>query len=134
MKVVKTVKSGDATIEITMDTDRLDRMVVEAKGGGKLMAAVQKAGFDVESRAKKLCPVDTGTLANSIRAEQVQRDGDAVYCDIAPHTDYALYVEMGHRTQAGTYVMGHHYMTRALYIVGERLERALQAWAEKMAE
>ncbi len=134
MKVIKTVKRNGITFDIEQDTDRLDRMMGEAKTQGKLMAAVQKAAFDVEGRAKKFCPVDTGTLANSIQAEQVQHEGNMVYCDIAPHTDYALYVEMGHRTQAGTYVMGHHYMTRALYIEAERLERALTTWAEQMAD
>ena len=132
MKIVKAVKRGDATIEIAIDTDRLDKMMVEAQGLGKLAAVVQKCAFDVEGRAKKFYPVDTGRLANSIQAEQVKVEPGIVYADIAPHTEYAIYVEMGHRTKAGTYVMGHHYMTRALYIEAEKLQRALRTWAEQL--
>lgn len=56
----------------------------------------QQDGLDagariVETHAKVYCPVDTGTLRNSIMVDEVTPD-KAV---IAPHTDYAEHVEFG---------------------------------------
>lgn len=137
MIVKKTVSgTGDNRIYtvVYLDTTRLDNMMRQAAAGGTLDTLVQKAAFDVEKTAKRLCPVDTGTLANSIRAEQVQRSGATVYADIGAHTDYAYWVEIGHTTSAGTYVMGHHYMTRALYQEAPKLDRAVAAWARSLGK
>ena len=132
MSEVKTVKG----VTITMDDGRLQRMIAEAYSGGKIMAAVQKAAFDVERTAKVLCPVDTGALANSIKTEQAAKDGSIIYADIGPHTDYALYVEKGHaiRTEKGYsyYVPGRHYMENALNEEAPKLERALNIWARTL--
>ena len=129
MSEVKTVKG----VTITMDDGRLQRMIAEAYGGGKVMAAVQKAAFDVERTGKMKCPVDTGNLANSIKAEQAQRDPfGRIYADIGPHTDYAYYVEMGHATRSGGYVPGRHYMENALNEEAPKLERALNIWARTL--
>lgn len=54
-------------------------------------AIVRKAAFDIEANAKTIVPVDTGTLKNSIRSE-FPSPTKAI---IAPHTDYAIYVELG---------------------------------------
>jgi HK97 gp10 family phage protein len=56
----------------------------------------QQDGLDagariVETHAKVYCPVDTGTLRNSIMVDEVTPN-KAV---IAPHTDYAEHVEFG---------------------------------------
>jgi HK97 gp10 family phage protein len=45
----------------------------------------------VETHAKVLCPVDTGFLRNSIQVDSVT----PMEAIIAPHTDYAEYVEFG---------------------------------------
>jgi HK97 gp10 family phage protein len=52
---------------------------------------VRKAAFDVEATAKTLVPVDTGMLKNSIMTEEVSPTSMIV----APHTEYAAYVEWG---------------------------------------
>ena len=44
--------------------------------------------------AKKLCPVDTGELRGSIRAE-VNKDASAVTGTVGSSKEYAVYVEMG---------------------------------------
>lgn len=54
---------------------------------------VRKAAFDVEAHAKTIVPVDTGTLKNSINTE-FPSQSKAI---IAPHTEYAIYVEFGTR-------------------------------------
>lgn len=137
MSIVKTIRRDGMTIAIMSETGRLDRMVREAQDVSTLTAAVQKAAFDVETRAKVFCPVDTGTLANSIRAEQaVAHPGGIIDADIAPHTEYALAVEVGHvhnYPHAGFMaVPGYHYMTRALYTEGPKLDRALRKWVETL--
>lgn len=45
----------------------------------------------VETHAKVYCPVDTGTLRNSIMVDETTPDRAV----IAPHTDYAQHVEFG---------------------------------------
>lgn len=64
---------------------------------GKTKAVVAKASFDVEGQAKNRVPVDTGALKNSINTE-FERDG--LLGIVAPHTDYALFVELGTRRQS----------------------------------
>lgn len=56
----------------------------------------QRDGLDagariVETHAKVYCPVDTGTLRNSIMVDEVTPERAV----IAPHTDYAEHVEFG---------------------------------------
>lgn len=63
----------------------------------KTKAVVKKASFDVEAQGKNRVPVDTGALKNSISTEF--EDGGLTGI-IAPHTDYALFVELGTRRQS----------------------------------
>lgn len=52
--------------------------------------ALEKIGLVAEGYAKRLCPVDTGRLRNSITHIT---DDEAAY--IGTNVDYAVYVEMG---------------------------------------
>ena len=52
--------------------------------------ALEKIGLVAEGYAKRLCPVDTGRLRNSITHAT---DDEAAY--IGTNVDYAIYVEMG---------------------------------------
>ncbi len=64
-------------------------------------AIVRKAAYDVEAHAKSVVPVDTGKLKNSITVE-FPNQTKAI---IAPHTEYAAYVEFGtHRQRAKPYM------------------------------
>jgi len=56
---------------------------------------VHKAAFDVKANAKAVVPVDTGKLKNSISSE-FPTPTSAI---IAPHTEYAHFVEYGTRKQ-----------------------------------
>ena len=59
-------------------------------------AALEEIGLVAEGYAKRLCPVDTGNLRNSITHTT---DGSAAY--IGTNVEYAPYVEMGtSRTRA----------------------------------
>ncbi len=54
--------------------------------------ALEKCGLVGEGYAKKLCPVDTGNLRNSI-THSVDSAEPAVY--IGSNSEYAAYVELG---------------------------------------
>jgi HK97 gp10 family phage protein len=58
---------------------------------GKLQNALLEGGKLIETACKEFCPVDTGRLRSSILAEAVSERE----VDVAPHTDYAAYVEFG---------------------------------------
>lgn len=65
-----------------------------------VLAAMEKCGLVAEGYAKRLCPVDTGNLRNSI-AHAVQ--GKVAY--IGTNVEYAPYVEMGTiRTRAQPFI------------------------------
>lgn len=57
-------------------------------------AVVRKASFDVEGQAKNRAPVDTGALKNSISTEFEDNGLTGI---IAPHVEYATFVEFGTR-------------------------------------
>lgn len=56
----------------------------------QVQKALKTVGMQAEKNAKKICPVDTGNLRNSITH---QNDNDTVY--IGTNVEYAPYVEMG---------------------------------------
>lgn len=74
-------------IEIT-DNSRLVKAEFEAAA----LRALEKCGLIAEGYAKRMCPVDTGNLHNSI-THQVQPTEPAVY--IGSNSKYAAYVELG---------------------------------------
>ncbi len=74
-------------IELTDNSrDILDAMQEAA------LRALEKCGLTAEGYAKRLCPVDTGNLRNSI-THQVDESEPAVY--IGTGSEYAAYVELG---------------------------------------
>lgn len=58
----------------------------------KTSQVVRKASFDIEGQAKSRAPVDTGALKNSISTEF---ENNGLTGIIAPHVEYATYVEFG---------------------------------------
>lgn len=78
---------------------------------------VAEAAREVEAAAKRRAPVDTGALRNSIQAWH-----DTPYrWHIAPHVEYALYVEYGTRRQRAQ-----PYMTPAAEFVRPRFIDAMR--------
>lgn len=59
---------------------------------GAAVRALEKCGLTAEGYAKKLCPVDTGNLRNSI-THRVDNDEPAAY--IGTNSEYGAYVELG---------------------------------------
>lgn len=62
--------------------------------------ALETCGLVAEGYAKKLCPVDTGNLRNSITHTVTNSGERAAY--VGTDSEYAVYVEMG----TGKYVTG----------------------------
>lgn len=80
------------SITVTIEFDKFPEIAAQLPE--KTKAVVKKAAFDVEGQAKNRAPVDTGALKSSIDTEI--RDG-GLLAIVAPHTDYALFVELGTR-------------------------------------
>lgn len=53
---------------------------ISAEIKAALLRGLEKVGLKVEEYAKKLCPVDTGNLRNSIR--DLQREYDFLFSDV----------------------------------------------------
>lgn len=59
------------------------------------------------THSKMIAPVDTGFLRDNIMLEKIS-DSEIVIVSTAP---YSLFVEYGHLTSSGSFVMGRFYMT-----------------------
>ena len=92
---------------------------------GELYDEVKKTMIDfvgdVSSIAKAKTPVDTGLLRNSWKRTGVMNGKVEIY----NNTEYANYVEYGHRTRNGGYVKGRKMLHRS--IVGMRSQFARNA-------
>ncbi len=74
-------------IEITDNSGK-----VKEEFEAAVLRALETCGLTAEGYAKKLCPVDTGNLRNSI-THQVQPSEPAVY--IGTNSEYGAFVELG---------------------------------------
>ena len=69
----------------------------------KMNIALEKCGLVAEGYAKRLCPVDTGRLRNSITHTTRSEPGPVAY--VGTNVEYAPYVELGtKRTKAQPYL------------------------------
>lgn len=71
--------------------------------------ALEIIGGKAETYAKKICPVDTGRLRNSITHQQYDDNTEAVGTNV----EYAPFVELGHHTSGGTFVAGKPFLKPA---------------------
>lgn len=65
---------------------------VSAEIKAALLRGLEKIGLVAEGYAKKLCPVDTGNLRNSITHTVDEQEPAAI---IGTNNEYAAYVELG---------------------------------------
>ena len=73
-----------------------NRKTVESGIQSAVLRALEEIGLLAEGYAKKLCPVDTGRLRNSI-THAVSSSENAVY--VGSNVEYAPHVELGTRHQ-----------------------------------
>ncbi len=78
-------------MDIVITYDGIEALKGEVRKLAKEVVAT--TAFSVEANAKAVVPVRTGRLRNSITSKE---EGDLTWT-IAPHTDYAIFVEYGTR-------------------------------------
>lgn len=71
--------------------------------------ALEIIGGKAETYAKKLCPVDTGRLRNSITHQQYDDNTEVVGTNV----EYGPYVELGHHSPSGKMVAGKPFLRPA---------------------
>lgn len=71
--------------------------------------ALEIIGGKAETYAKKICPVDTGRLRNSITHQRYDENTEVVGTNV----EYAPFVELGHHTAGGTHVPGKPFLRPA---------------------
>ena len=91
-------------VRLTVDTRKLDRLTAESRT--LLEAVLDKAGLDVEGKAKQIIVdkdiIDTGATLNSTKS---RREGPLAR-RIGPTTSYAIWLEIGtHRMPARPFMV-----------------------------
>lgn len=77
-------------IDFVVDLDAI-RSLLESN---PVAAHLMQVGLQVETTAKRLCPVDTGRLRSSINT-QIGTDADGLLAVIGTDVEYAPHVEYG---------------------------------------
>lgn len=70
-------------------------------------------------RTKQKTPVDTGTLRGNWFVGEVVRHGDCLEVEIYNPTEYAEFVEYGHRQEVGRYVPAIGKRLKQSYVQGQ---------------
>ena len=111
------------SVELSLDLSGLDEMTREMPGMADKF--VRATALDVEATAKRLAPVDTGLLRNSIRMDDPVR-GDA-QADVVVGAEYGIYVHEGAQGRKPR-----AFLADALRQVEGRSEGRLQELARRM--
>lgn len=84
--------------------------------------------YRAERKIKKRTPVDSGELRRNWIVGRVERHGDAYVVEIFNNTDYASFVEFGHRTgiDLTKWVEGRFMMTISMKEMEQELPRYLE--------
>lgn len=114
---------------ILYDTRNLDRLISNIPG--KTEEVIKAVAFQVEAIAKRLAPVDTGALRNSIyvrfsdsnpsttvTVEELPKPTNQFSAVIGPSVEYAIYVELG-----TSFMSAQPYLLPALREVEQQLEQ-----------
>lgn len=80
---------GDEEVQIIVTEN--NTKVITAALGNAVVAALEEIGLVAEGAAKRLCPVDTGRLRNSITHALVSRES----VEVGTNVEYAIYVHEG---------------------------------------
>lgn len=87
-----------------IDYSRLDAVVAnldEALRRGEVEQLMQdcllEIAYRIEAQAKLLTPVDSGELRRNWRVGEITRAGNEYQIEIVNNTEYASFVEFGHR-------------------------------------
>lgn len=84
-----------------------------------MRGAVNNLSQRLNSNAKRRTPVDTGNLRRNFKVTPAHRSGSAYEGGIHNTTEYASYVEYGHRQEPGRYIPGHWKGDEFVYQPGD---------------
>lgn len=106
----------------------LDKRVIERF----IQDFMLEMAYRAERKIKKRTPVDSGDLRRKWKVGRVERRGSAYVVEIFNNTDYASFVEFGHRTgiDLTKWVEGRFMMTISM----KEIERELPRYLEKRQE
>jgi len=88
-------------IRVTAEVKNINKLTAKLKQldrrtrGAVLAEAVLDGAFINEREAKRLCPVDTGNLKNSIRSEVIEQHHHYAIAETGTNVEYAPHVEFG---------------------------------------
>lgn len=99
---------------VRVNIDRAALAAFFAGQSGPLMVDLLRRGRNVETRAKQLCPVDTGRLRASIGPPRPTTIDALPAVLVGSDVEYSLWVEAGTRRMAARL-----YLTRALPAAAE---------------
>lgn len=83
-------------------------------------------------KAKQRSPVDTGELRRNWNVGKVKRSGDTLSIELYNNTEYAPYVEYGHRTRNGGFVPGVYMLEITLMELERELPRHLYKLLQRL--
>lgn len=108
------------SVSIQVKDNRIPQLI--AAYPDMVSEVIRKATFDIEREAKGICPVDTGTLRNSINSEVQDYTGV-----VSTNLDYAGYVEFGtYKKEARPYMMVAAQLVEPFFV------RALEAMHRRL--
>jgi HK97 gp10 family phage protein len=110
------------TVTISVTFDKFPQ--IAAAMPEKTSQVVRKAAFDIEGQAKNRAPVDTGALKNSISTEFEDNGLTGI---IAPHVEYATFVEFGTKRMSAQ-----PYMTPAAEAVAPAFISAMKQMLQEL--
>ena len=85
----------EGIMDVKIEDNNKDE-ILRGLDGWAMRVALEEVGLTAERYAKRLCPVDTGRLRNSI-THQVHVNEKAVH--VGTNVEYAPYVELGTKRQ-----------------------------------
>lgn len=103
------------SVSIKLDTRELDRLIKDT--GINSAAVIRDLAYQLEAEAKQLSPVDTGAMRASIFTEM--QPGKEPVARVGPTVEYAVYVELGHKTSRGRFII-HPFMVPAAEEIARR--------------
>lgn len=113
--------------QVALDTRVVERFIQEF---------VLEMAYRAERKIKRRTPVDKGQLRRAWTVGQVQRRGNSYVVEIINNTEYASFVEYGHRT--GKYltgwVEGRFMMTVSMKEIERELPRLLERKQHELIE
>jgi HK97 gp10 family phage protein len=117
---------SSVTIEGADDLLRKLAELTKVAQGEVVQRAVMDGAYIVEREAKRIVPVDTGNLKNSIRSELDEIEATRVTAVTGTNVEYAPYVELGTGRQRPK-----PYLRPALDTQQGLIERAVGAALER---